>query len=133
MSSIRTTCPTRPLAFGSGLGPGRASSTTGLMPASASSQASISPLGPAPEMTMSAGWSAMVGLLAFGGLGQARADGGEAVADQVGDGHRRIRPHVGLCRRVADGAHDGHHQPRIHVAVWVGAGALGDHLEPLVK
>ena len=54
MSSCRITCPTRPLAFGSSLGPGSLSRTTGRTPASASSQASIRPLGPAPEMTTSA-------------------------------------------------------------------------------
>ena len=40
--------------FGSSLGPGSLSRTTGRTPASASSHASISPLGPAPEMTTSA-------------------------------------------------------------------------------
>ena len=52
--ACRITCPTRPLAFGSSLGPGQSVEYDGRTPASASSQASISPLGPAPEMTTSA-------------------------------------------------------------------------------
>ncbi|WP_231850131.1 hypothetical protein [Saccharopolyspora erythraea] len=42
------------MAFGSALGSGNASSTTGRTPARLSSQASMSPFGPPPAMTTSA-------------------------------------------------------------------------------
>ena len=107
MSSCRITCPTRPLAFGSSLGPGSLSRTTGRTPASASSQASIRPLGPAPEMTTSAASTVISFSSWLGGFGQTGGDLGEAgrISAVIGTGGSAL--HVDLRRRVADGAHHG--------------------------
>ena len=67
-----------PLAFGSSLGAGSRSSTTGRTPASASSHATISPLGPAPEMTTGT-WFSVIGFTWFGQSGR---DLGKAATQQ---------------------------------------------------